>query len=51
MPSKGVFDDVVIDDLLKRLKRESKVGLTMPQIFAPDGTRIGGFDELRATYK
>lgn len=47
MPEKGVFDEVVISDLLRRLGRESQVGLTMPQIFAPDGTHIGGFDELR----
>lgn len=47
MPEKGVFDEVVVSDLLRRLGRESRIGLTMPQIFAPDGTHIGGFDELR----
>lgn len=47
MPQKEVFDDAVIADLLKRLGRESKVGLTMPQIFWNE-EHIGGFDQLRA---
>lgn len=46
-----VFDDEAIAELLHRLERDSKVGLTMPQIFREDtGEHIGGFSELR-TYK
>ncbi len=46
-----IFDQEVIDELLHRLNRESKTGLTMPQIFREDtGEHIGGFSELR-TYK
>lgn len=45
------FDREAISELLHRLGRESKVGLTMPQIFREDtGEHIGGFSELR-TYK
>ncbi|AAU29268.1 NrdC thioredoxin [Escherichia phage JS10] len=51
MPEKGVFDDEKIAELLAALGRESQVGLTMPQVFAPDGTSIGGFDQLRAYFK
>ncbi|QJA42614.1 thioredoxin [Enterobacteria phage vB_EcoM_IME540] len=51
MPEKGVFDDEKIAELLTALGRESQVGLTMPQVFAPDGTSIGGFDRLRAYFK
>lgn len=51
MPEKGVFDDEKIAGLLAALGRESQVGLTMPQVFAPDGTSIGGFDQLRAYFK
>ncbi|AWD92122.1 thioredoxin [Escherichia phage CLB_P2] len=51
MPEKGVFDDEKIAELLTALGRESQVGLTMPQVFAPDGTSIGGFDQLRAYFK
>ncbi|AZV01036.1 thioredoxin [Escherichia phage vB_EcoM_005] len=51
MPEKGVFDDEKIAELLASLGRESQVGLTMPQVFAPDGTSIGGFDQLRAYFK
>ncbi|QHR70722.1 glutaredoxin 3 [Escherichia phage dhaeg] len=51
MPEKGVFDDKKIAELLAALGRESQVGLTMPQVFAPDGTSIGGFDQLRAYFK
>ena len=47
MPEKGVFDEDVIETLLTRLNRESKVSLTMPQIFIRDN-HIGGFDDLRA---
>lgn len=41
-----VFDEPIVDELLQRLGRESKVGLTMPQVFV-DGVSIGGFDKLR----
>jgi glutaredoxin len=41
------FDNAVIADLLKRLGRESKVGITMPQIFWNDN-HLGGFDDFRA---
>lgn len=51
MPEKGVFDDEKIAQLLAALGRESQIGLTMPQVFAPDGTSIGGFDQLRAYFK
>lgn len=45
------FDNEVVAELLHRLGRDSKVGLTMPQIFREDtGEHIGGFSELR-TYK
>lgn len=47
MPAKGEFDEEVISDLLKRLGRESKVGITMPQIFWNDN-HLGGFDDFRA---
>lgn len=41
------FDNEVIAELLHRLGRESKTGLTMPQIFREDtGEHIGGFAEL-----
>lgn len=45
-----VFDDGVILTLLDRLNRDSKVGLTMPQIFE-DEVYIGGFTELREYLK
>ncbi|AWD91204.1 thioredoxin [Enterobacteria phage vB_EcoM_IME281] len=51
MPEKGVFDDEKIAQLLAALGRESQIGLTMPQVFAPDGTSIGGFDQLREYFK
>ena len=51
MPEKGVFDEEKIAELLTALGRESQVGLTMPQVFSPDGTSIGGFDQLRAYFK
>lgn len=51
MPEKGVFDDEKIAELLTALGRESQVGLTMPQVFAPDGSHIGGFNELREYFK
>lgn len=51
MPEKGVFDDEKIAQLLAKLGRESKIGLTMPQVFAPDGSHIGGFTELREYFK
>ncbi len=51
MPEKGVFDDEKIAQLLSALGRESQIGLTMPQVFAPDGSHIGGFDQLRAYFK
>lgn len=46
-----VFDDAVIAQLLAKLGRETQIGLTMPQVFAPDGTHIGGFDQLKASFK
>ncbi|AIZ02721.1 phage-associated thioredoxin [Escherichia phage vB_EcoM_VR26] len=51
MPEKGVFDDEKIAQLLAALGRESQIGLTMPQVFAPDGSHIGGFTELREYFK
>lgn len=51
MPEKGVFDDEKIAELLEKLNRPTQVGLTMPQVFAPDGTSIGGFTELREYFK
>lgn len=51
MPEKGVFDEEKIQELLNKLGRESQIGLTVPQIFAPDGSHIGGFDQLRAYFK
>ncbi|QLF81482.1 thioredoxin [Escherichia phage vB_EcoM_FB] len=51
MPEKGVFDDEKIAQLLAALGHESQIGLTMPQVFAPDGSHIGGFDQLRAYFK
>lgn len=51
MPEKGVFDDEKIAQLLAALGRESQIGLTVPQVFAPDGSHIGGFDQLRAYFK
>lgn len=42
-----VFNKEVIAELLHRLGRETKTGLTMPQIFREDtGEHIGGFTEL-----
>lgn len=40
------FDEDVISELLTRLGRKEKTGLTMPQIFDGD-IHIGGFSELR----
>jgi glutaredoxin len=51
MPEKGHFDEAAVDEMLKLLGRESQVGLTVPQIFAPNGTHIGGFNELRDYFK
>jgi glutaredoxin len=51
MPEKGVFDDAKVQELLTKLGRESQVGLTVPQVFAPDGSHIGGFDKLREYFK
>ena len=47
MPEKDILDEDVIKEILNKLGRESRVGLTMPQIFKDDGTYIGGFNELR----
>lgn len=47
MPVAGEFDEPVIADLLKRMGRESKIGITMPQIFWNE-EHIGGFDQFRA---
>lgn len=41
-----VFNDDVINDLLKKLGRTSVVGLSLPVIFN-DETHVGGFNELR----
>ena len=41
-----IFDESVISELLARLGRKEKTGLSMPQIFDGD-THIGGFSELR----
>lgn len=43
-----IFNEEVIQDLLDKLGRESKIGLTMPQIFDSRGTSIGGFAEMIA---
>ncbi|ATN93048.1 NrdC-like glutaredoxin [Salmonella phage Melville] len=51
MPEKGVFDDELIAELLTRLGRDTQIGLTVPQIFAPDGSYIGGFDKLREYFR
>ena len=41
-----IFNESVISELLSRLGRKEKTGLTMPQIF--DGNKsIGGFDDLK----
>lgn len=41
-----IFNDH-FDDMLKKLNRESAVGISLPVIFDGD-THIGGFNELRA---
>ena len=51
MTEKGVFDDEKIAELLTKLGRDTQIGLTMPQVFAPDGSHIGGFDQLREYFK
>ncbi|WKV23426.1 glutaredoxin [Salmonella phage SEA1] len=51
MPEKGVFDDELIAELLTRLGRDTQIGLTVPQVFAPDGSHIGGFDKLREYFR
>ena len=40
-----------IAELLTKLGRDTQIGLTMPQVFAPDGSHIGGFDQLREYFK
>lgn len=45
-PNGPVFDEGIIKELLERLGRESKVGLSMPQIFV-DGEYVGGFDQFK----
>lgn len=51
MPASGRFDEEVMTELLTRLGRESRVGLTMPQVFDSKGSHIGGFTELREYFK
>lgn len=46
-----IFNQEVIDELLTRLNRPSQVGLTMPQVFDPKGSHIGGFTELKEYFK
>lgn len=47
MPAVGEFDEPVIAELLARMGRESRMGITMPQIFW-NGNHLGGFDDFRA---
>ncbi|WFG78794.1 thioredoxin domain protein [Enterobacter phage vB_VIPECLUMC02] len=46
-----IFNEEVISELLVRLNRPSRVGLTMPQIFDEKGSPIGGFTELKEYLK
>lgn len=50
MPEKGVLDDAIIATLLAKLKRDTQIGLTMPQIFKGD-TYIGGYTEFLKNIK
>jgi hypothetical protein len=46
-----ILNEEVISELLVRLNRPSRVGLTMPQIFDEKGSPIGGFTELKEYLK
>lgn len=45
-----IFNENVISELLDKLNRPTRVGLTMPQIFDEDKP-VGGFSELKEYIK